>query len=162
MRRHRTGGPAIARFRAVVLLLAVVASLTPPADAAKTADNILLSKLIWGMPAERVAQAFKLDRSQYTILHDPAELRITIYQLDGKLLSFPEFRVVYLNFKPDAGLFKVNGFYHGAITDAVAALKQRYGNPDLVRRTDLSPYYRWEFEETALSISGAQFEIALK
>jgi hypothetical protein len=70
--------------------------------------------------------------------------------------------VVYLNFKPDAGLFKVNGFYHGALTDVVAALKQRYGNPDLVRRTDLSPYYRWEFEETALSIVGAQFEIALK
>jgi hypothetical protein len=154
--------------RATALLLAALGvaalalQLHGVAAAARAADNILLSRIIWGMPSERVAQALKLDRSQYTILHDPVNLSVTIYQLEGKLLNFPEFRVVYLNFSPEGGLFKVNGFYNGAIGDAVAALKQRYGDPDLVKRTALNQHYRWEFEETALSITDTQFEIALK
>ena len=138
------------------------AALAPLAAAARTADHLLLSKIIWGMPSERVAQVLKLDRSQYTVLHDPVDMRITIYQMDGKPINFPEFRVVYLNFKPDAGLFKVNGFYHGAIDEAVAALKQRYGNPDVVKRTALNQLYQWDFEEAALSITNNQFEIAPK
>jgi len=133
-----------------------------PAAATHQIDNLLLSKIIWGMPSERVAQAFKLERSQYTILHDPVEGAVTIFLLDGKQLNFPEFRLIYLNFRPDSGLFKVNGFYQGSLTDAVAALKHRYGDPDEVRRTSLVQSYQWNFEETTLSVNNVQFEITLK
>lgn len=144
------------------LLISLCIGTPAPAATSHPVDSLLLSKIIWGMPGERVAQALKLERSQYTILHDPVDGQVTIFQLDGKLLNFPEFRLVFLNFKPDGGLFKVNGFYLGSITEAVAALKHRYGDPDAVKQTSLVQSYRWEFDDTALSIINAQFEIALK
>ncbi|HUJ79493.1 MAG TPA: hypothetical protein VLY45_04165 [Nitrospiria bacterium] len=133
-----------------------------PAWATRQIDNLLLSKIIWGMPSDRVAQALKLERSQYTILHDPVEGNVTIFQLDGKTLNFPEFRQVYLNFKPETGLFKVYGFYLGSLKDAVAALKHRYGEPDEVRHTSLVQTYQWNFQETTLSLNNSEFEITLK
>jgi hypothetical protein len=144
------------------LLGGLLASGSEPALATRQIDSLLLSKIIWGMPSERVAQALKLDRSQYTILHDPVDGQVTIFQMEGKQLNFPEFRLIFLNFRPSEGLFKVNGLCQGSIADAVAALKHRYGDPDAVKHTSLADSYRWEFDETALSISNAQFEISLK
>jgi hypothetical protein len=150
--------------RTIISLLIIAGVLLPvqlPA-VARVADSILLSRLVWGMSSDRIAQALKLDRNQYTILHDPSDMRITIFQSDGKPFNFPEFRIVYLNFDPEAGLFKINGFYNGTVTDVVAALKQRYGEPDLAKTSGLIPQYQWEFDDTALSILGARFEILPK
>jgi hypothetical protein len=133
-----------------------------PAATPRPIDSLLLSKILWGMPSERVAQALKLERSQYTILHDPVEGAVTIFQLDGKQVNFPEFRLVFLNFRPDAGLFKVNGFSLGSLNETVAALKHRYGDPDEVKHTSLARSYQWNFGETTLSVTDAQFEITLK
>jgi len=154
--------PIIAIMGALLGGLFVGGSASAPALATRQIDSLLLSKIIWGMPAERVAQALKLERSQYTILHDPVNMQVTIFQMDGKQLNFPEFRLIFLNFSPEQGLFKVNGFYLGSLTDAVAALKHRYGDPDAVKHTSLVESYRWEFDETALSVANAQFEISLK
>ncbi len=144
--------------------LAVSVWIGAPAPAATPhpIDSLLLSKIIWGMPAERVAQAFKLERGQYTILHDPVDGQVTIFQLEGKQLNFPEFRLIFLNFRPDGGLFKVNGLYQGSLTEAVEALKHRYGDPDAIKRTSLMQSYRWEFDDTALSVTNVQFDISLK
>jgi hypothetical protein len=146
------------------LLVTVIGGLlvVAPAAATRKIDSLLLSKIIWGMPTNLVTQALKLERNQYTILHDPVDGAVTIYQMDGKQLNFPEFRLIFLNFRPDSGLFKVNGFYQGSLPDAVAALKHRYGDPDEVRHTSLTQSYQWNFEETILSISNTQFEITLK
>ncbi|MBI3621669.1 MAG: hypothetical protein HY208_05720 [Nitrospirae bacterium] len=135
---------------------------TAPAAAPHPVDNLLLAKILWGMPAERVAQALKLERGQYTILHDPVDGQVTIFQLEGKQLNYPEFRVVFLNFKPEEGLFKVYGFYQGTLTEAAEALKKRYGDPDAVKKTSTMQSFRWEFADTALSLINAQFEISLK
>jgi hypothetical protein len=143
-------------------LVSVSMGTPAPAATPHPVDSLLLSKILWGMPGERVAQALKLERGQYTILHDPVDGQITIFQLEGKQLNFPEFRLIFLNFRPEGGLFKVYGFYQGSLTETVEALKRRYGDPDAVKRTSLTQSYRWEFDDTALLITNAQFEIAIK
>ena len=149
------------RIRAVVAVVVAGAFLgtTQLPALARVVDSILLSKLVWGMPSDRLAKTLKLDPAKYTILHDPTNIRITILKISGTPFNFPEFRTVYLNFDPQDGLFKVNGFYEGELADIVASLSNRYGKPDMVKTTSLAKYYRWDFDDTVLSIFNAQFEI---
>jgi len=164
MRRGNRSGRSLLGCFMCGLLAAVAIGLPAgsPAAATRQIDNLLLSKIIWGMPSDRVAVALKLERNQYTILHDPVEGNVTIFQLDGKALHYPEFGQVYLSFKPDTGLFKVYGFYMGSLNDTVAALKHRYGEPDEVKHTSLAQTYQWNFQETTLSVNNTQFEITPK
>ena len=148
-------------FSLCVLALLIV-MLFPFSAFSRSADSILLSKLIWGMPSDRLARALKLDPSQYTVLHDPGNMRITIFETKGETFNFPEFRTVYLNFDPTDGLFKISGIYKGTLADVVKALKQRYGEPDFVRTSSIATLYRWEFDSTALSIINAKIEILPK
>jgi hypothetical protein len=161
--KHRRSLCAIATAGLILLSVTVgLLSVVPSYARARTADSILLSKLIWGMPSDRLARALKLDRSQYTVLHDPTDTRITIFETDGTPFNFPEFRKVYLNFDPTDGLFKVTGFYDGGLTEIVKVLKKRYGEPDLAKKTSLADHYRWDFEDTELSIINTLFEIRPK
>jgi hypothetical protein len=162
--RNRVWKRVLREAMVLGLLCGLIGGLVAAAPAAtpRPIDSLLLSKILWGMPSERVAQALKLERNQYTILHDPVEGAVTIFQVEGKQVNFPEFRLVFLNFRPDAGLFKVNGFSLGSLTETVAALKHRYGDPDEVKHTSLAQSYQWNFSETTLSVSNAQFEITLK
>lgn len=163
--RLRSRSPLfIGRATMLGLCVALIGGLlaVAPAAATRQIDSLLLSKIIWGMPTNLVVQALKLERKQYTIMHDPVQGAVTVYRLEGKALNFPEFSQIFLNFKPDTGLFKVNGFYLGTLPDAVAALKQRYGEPDEVRHTSLAQFYQWNFEETTLSVSNTDFEIVPK
>jgi hypothetical protein len=161
MRRGERVGRQVFGWAMCGLLAAVAIGLLAgsPAAATRQIDNLLLSKIIWGMPSDRVALALKLERNQYTILHDPVEGNVTIFRLDGKALNFPEFGQVYLNFKPDTGLFKVYGFYLGSLDQAVSALKHRYGEPDEVKHTSLVQSYQWNFQDTTLLVNNTQFEI---
>jgi len=150
------------RSLVVALLTAGALAFAAPARAGHPVDNLLLAKIIWGMPSERVAQALKLDRSQYTILHNPTDIRITIFQMEGKVLNYPEFRLVFLNFSPEQGLFKVTGVYNGPLTDTVAAMKKRYGDPDSVMRVGTFQHNVWEFDATTLNVTEGEFEITPK